>query len=143
MPFQLFLVHPRSRDDDDGRVQIAELVVARGGFVLMTTSYGSMVTSFYDTHLDAVRAHPLVEFVGGVTLDPNAPGAAALQRMFAENVAAQLVERGLVGPDGSVSSDAGFPPAYRPLRWPTPAPGGARPAPVLALGPDDDEREDD
>jgi hypothetical protein len=126
MAVQIFLVHPKANDDDDVRERIAEFVAQRGGFILMATSYGSLLTAFDDQYLDTVKAHHLVEFAGGVTLNPNAPGAAALQRLFAENVAAQLVDRGMVQPglpalaQPSPLPDA-FPLGYRPLRWPTAA----------------------
>lgn len=125
MAVQMFLIHPKDNESDDVREQIAEFIAQRGGFILMATSYGSLVTAFDEQYLDSVKAHYLVEFAGGVTLNPNAPGAAALQQMFAENVAAQLVERGIVPavpPAAGHSAPAApgvFPPGYRPLRWPT------------------------
>ena len=39
----------------------------------MATSYGSLIVAFDDDHLSVVKAHNQVEFVGGVTLDPNGP----------------------------------------------------------------------
>jgi hypothetical protein len=107
MAIQMFLIHPRDADDDHARESIAEFIVQRGGFVLMATSAGSLITAFDEIHLSSVKALSIVEFAGGVTLDPAAPGAAVLQRLFAENVAAQLAGR----PSNS------FPPGYRPLRW--------------------------
>ena len=62
----------------------------------MATSYGSLIVAFDEEHLPAVRAHSQVEFVGGVTLDPNGPKAEVLTRIFAENVALQLASRPVV-----------------------------------------------
>jgi len=124
MSVQMYLIHPRDHEDDRAREQIAEFVAGRGGFILMATSFGSLIAAFDEAYLNVVKAHHLVEFAGGVTLEPNAPGAAALQRMFAENVALQLASRGMVGlgtgsPNPSDSSRSGaFPPGYKPLRWP-------------------------
>ena len=124
MAVQMYLIHPKHNDDDAARERIAEFIARRGGFVLMATSHGSLITAFDDGHIDAVRAHELVEFASGVTLNPDAPGAAALQRVFAENVAAQLAERGATpvrpGTSGHPSSvpAQGFPPGYRPMRRP-------------------------
>ena len=124
MAVQMYLVHPKENDDDQVRERIAEFIARRGGFVLMATSHGSLITAFDDSHIDAVRAHELVEFASGVTLNLDAPGAAALQRVFSENVAAQLAERGVIpgrpGTTGDPSSVVarGFPPGYRPMRWP-------------------------
>lgn len=127
MPTQMFLVQPRARDDDAAREEIAAFIAQRGGFVLMATSYGSLIAAFDDVHLDTVKHHALVDFAGGVTLDPSAPGAAALQQLFAQNVAAQLADR-----DNPLErAEAVFPPGYRPLSWPT-----AEPAPPRFLTTD-------
>jgi hypothetical protein len=125
MPVQTFLIHPRDNEDDNAREVLATVIAQHGGFILMATSHGSLITAFDDQYIETIRAHPLVEFASGVTLDPNAPGAAALQRMFAENVAAQLVERGLVTRNPmhpeqeSPSPSPELPPFYKPMRWST------------------------
>ena len=106
----MYLVQPKDRENDEARASIAEFIASRKGYILMATSYGSLIVAFDEQHQDAVRRHPLVEFIGGVRLDPQAPGAAALQQMFAQNLATQVAERR--GPESS------FPPGYRPLRRP-------------------------
>lgn len=106
MPPQIFLIHPRDRDDEGAREEIATFIAQRGGFILMATSYGSLVATFDDAHLDAVKRHVRVDFAGGVSIDPSAPGAAALKQLFARNVAAQLVERGTAA-DWQLASDPG------------------------------------
>jgi len=124
MSVQMYLVHPNNNDDDDAREVIAELIARRGGFILMATSHGSLVAAFDESHLPAIQAHHLVEFAGGVTLNPNAPGAAALQQVFAQSVAAHLAERGVTPGGPSAKGDPAsvaawrFPPGYRPMRWP-------------------------
>ncbi|MBL8058498.1 MAG: hypothetical protein JNK29_17475 [Anaerolineales bacterium] len=125
MTVQMYLIQPKDREADQARETIAEYIAQRGGFILMATSYGSLIAAFDDRHLEAVKAHYLVEFASGVTLNLNAPGAEALRQLFAENVAAQLVERGLTQPGRPAANappptaSGGFPPGYRPLRWPT------------------------
>jgi hypothetical protein len=122
----MYLLHPRNPEDDGAREQLAAEVASRQGFILMATSFGSLIVAMDDRHFEAVRGHYLVEFAGGVSLNPDAPGAAGLQRVFAENVALQLAARGpsepgqgpAAGGDGP-SQPSGFPPGYRPLRWPT------------------------
>lgn len=116
MAVQMFLIQPRDADDDAARETLATIITQRGGFILMATSHGSLIAAFDDAHLEAVKKHPLVEFASGVTLDPNGPGAAKLQRMFAENVAAQLRERGV---------NAAPRPAPAAAPAPAPAPPGA------------------
>lgn len=119
MMVQVYLVQPKDCEDDHAREAIADHIAQRGGFILMATSYGSLIAAFDDRYFESVKAHYLVDFASGVTLNPNAPGAAALRQVFAENVAAQLAERGINQPGRPAVG--GFPPGYRPLRWPTPS----------------------
>lgn len=116
MAVQIYLIHPKDNNDERAREVIAEYIAACQGYILMASSYGSLIVAFDEQYLSAVKAHQLVDFVGGVTLDPNAPAAAAIRQLFAQNVAAQMVSRG-----GAMNNDAAqntFPPGYRPLRWP-------------------------
>lgn len=122
MTLQLYLVQPKLSDDDEVREQIATFIAQHQGFILMATSHGSLITAFDDSLLETVKAFHLVEFASGVTLNPNAPGAAALQQVFVQNMAAQITERGggLPGSNQPAPIDplAGrFPPGYRPLQW--------------------------
>jgi hypothetical protein len=123
MPPQMFLIHPRDRDSEDAREEIATFIAQRGGFILMATSWGSLIATFDDAYLEAVKHHARVDFAGGVSIDPSAPGAAALRQLFARNVAAQLVERGAVV-DWQATNEVGAlpmhtpgPPGFRPLTW--------------------------
>jgi hypothetical protein len=122
MTIQLYLIHPKQNEDDNVREEIATYIAQREGFILMATSYGSLVAAFDDTLFETVKAHHLVEFASGVTLNPNAPGAAALQQMFVQNMAAQLIERGQGQPEIPRAARTApptdrFPPGYRPLYW--------------------------
>ena len=122
MTMQLYLIHPKQNEDDEAREEIATYIAQRQGFILMATSYGSLVAAFDDTLFETVKAHHLVEFASGVTLNPNAPGAAALQQMFVQNMAAQLIERGQGQPGTHQPARTAqpadrFPPGYRPLYW--------------------------
>lgn len=113
MAVQMYLIQPKRPDDDLARERLADLIVGCQGFILMATSAGSLIAAFDETHVGAVQNHPETDFVGGVTLDPDKPLAAHLQRLFAENIAAQLVSRGLTQPQETSPP----PPGYRPLRW--------------------------
>ncbi len=127
MTIQMYLIHPKQNEDDSAREELAAYIAQRQGFILMATSYGSLIAAFDDSLFEAVKAHHLVEFASGVTLNPNAPGAAALQQLFVQNMAAQLIERGQVQPGGgrpgstqpprAAQAADRFPPGYRPLRW--------------------------
>jgi hypothetical protein len=119
MGVQIYLIQPKDHQDDRSREMIAEFIASRQGFILMATSYGSLIAAFDEAHQSAISAHHLVEFVGGVTLNPDAPGAAALQHMFAENIAMQLADRGFTGHPNVTAKAASFPLGYRPMRWPS------------------------
>jgi len=112
MAVRMFLIHPKQPEDEQAREILADLIVGYQGFILMATSHGSLIAAFDEAYLGAIQDHPATGFAGGVTLDPNKPLAMHLQRLFAENVATQLVSRGLIQPEAS-----SLPPGYRPMRW--------------------------
>ncbi len=112
MGMQIYLVQPRDLESEQDRVTLADVVASHQGYILMATSYGSLIVALDERYVSAIQAHPLVNFVGGITLNPNAPGAAALQRLFANNLARQLNNR-------QQPADYEYPPSYRPLRWRT------------------------
>ena len=122
MAIQMYLVHPRQSDDEQARSTLAELVVSYQGFILMATSYGSLIVALDEQYVDTLKAHHLVAFVGGVTLNPGGAAAERLQHLFAHNVALQLQSRGaspavqMGGADAPTQEQ--FPAGYRPLRWP-------------------------
>ncbi len=120
MAVQMYLIHPKDDCDDKGREDIADFIAVRRGFILMATSHGSIIAAFDEQHLPSVQTHASVAFAGGVMLNPDAPGAAALQRMFAENVARQLVSQGITPQEPPAQTEENsLPPGYRPLRWHT------------------------
>jgi hypothetical protein len=89
----------------------------------MATSSGSLIVAFDEDHLPAVKQLAQVAFVGGVTMDPNGPKAALLQRIFAENVALQLNSRPAattspIPPPFSANRLEWLPADQAPLRWP-------------------------
>jgi hypothetical protein len=123
MAIQMYLVQPVGERDEPTRESIAEFISERGGYILMATSYGSLIVAFDEEHLPAVKAHSQVEFVGGVTLDPNGPKTEALTRIFAENVALQLASRPSTAvsplpPPFSTARMPSVPSGSAPLRWP-------------------------
>lgn len=115
MAVQMYLVHPKNPEDDSVRQGIVEWIARRGGFVLMATSYGSLIVAMDEKWVELARAQPAVDFIGGVTLNPNGPLAAHLQQIFAQNIAAQLAERGLAEP--AAKPEDRLPPGYRPWTW--------------------------
>lgn len=125
MAVNMYLIQPKNAADDSAREQLAAFVANLGGFILMATSAGSLLVAFDEVHLSRVKQHDLVEFAGGVSLNPQAPGAAALQHKFAENIALQLPGRANQRAADPSSKPAGaFPPGFVPLTWRTPATKG-------------------
>jgi hypothetical protein len=115
MSVQMYLVHPKGEDED--REALAEFIALRQGWILMATSAGSLIVAFDEAYVDAVRAHPSAELVGGLSFNPHGKAAEKLQKLFAHNVAQQLAARQR---DMQVDGRPGphFPPGYRPLTWP-------------------------
>jgi hypothetical protein len=124
MTTQLHFVQLKDRADEQARETVADFVAVRDGFVCMATSEGSLIVAIDDGHVDALRAHPLVEFASGVSLNPEGTAAAQLQRLFARNIASQLVARGWVPGTPDQEQPSPFPPGFRPLQWRTDAEGG-------------------
>jgi hypothetical protein len=123
MAVQMYIVQMKNGENDSERVGIAEFIAGIHGFILMATSAGSLIVAFDDQFADAVKALPAVDFVGGVSLNPDGPLVEHLQRLFAQNVASQLAERGaqIPGQDvqvpGRHAPQDQLPPGFRPLRW--------------------------
>jgi hypothetical protein len=123
MAVQMYIVQMKDGDSDPDREAVAGYIAGVQGFVLMATSAGSLIAAFDEQFADALRALPAVDFVGGVSFSPDGPLVERLQRLFAQNVASQLVERGAQvhitdAPGESAPQQSDFPPGYRPLRWP-------------------------
>jgi hypothetical protein len=130
MAVNMYLIQPKDAEDDGAREQIAAHIGNLGGFILMATSAGSLLAAFDEAHLGRIKQHVLVEFVGGLSLNPQAPGAAALQRRFAENIALQLAGRTTAPAAGPAAPPAAaYPPGFVPLTWrrPTQKAGGEEP----------------
>lgn len=130
MGVQTYLVQPEDTYDQSARETIAEFIARRQGLILMATGRGALIVAFDDQHLDAVKAHERVRFVGPVTLDPQRPGAERLQRLFARNAALQLASRGMIRTQTLANAaddrahSGSLPPGYRPPRRPDSAEGG-------------------
>ena len=125
MAVQMYIVQMKDGESDPDREAVAGYIAGIQGFVLMATSAGSLIAAFDEQFADALRALSAVDFVGGVSFNPDGPLVERLQRLFAQNVASQLVERGaqfpitdVQAPGESTPQQGDFPPGYRPLRWP-------------------------
>ncbi len=96
MPYQTYLVRCRVGSDVDTIKQVALQLRGITGFVLLATRQGGIIVAFDDSQVERVKSWWNVDFVGGVTLDPQGQGAERLREVFARNLALQL-PRGTLG----------------------------------------------
>jgi hypothetical protein len=118
MSHQIYLLALRGdvQDDDDVRDDMARLVHRVGGFVLMATGSGALITAFDEQWAPLFHRHAAIQACGALRLDPQGAAASKLRHLFAVNVAAQLAAR--------ADPDAGMPASgatHRPLVWHQPA----------------------
>lgn len=93
MTMQMYFVRPKENAPPDANEQIAGFVSQRGGYVLIATGSGSLIIGMDDQHSDALKAHFLAGFVGPVSFNSEGKATAELQRLFATNVARQMLAR--------------------------------------------------
>ncbi len=89
MAIQMYIVALRNGYSDESSRDVQRFVRQCQGFILMVTRTGPLV-ALDDSKVAAVSRHPLVGFVGPVTLNPRGVAAERLQRIFAENLSKQL-----------------------------------------------------
>lgn len=90
---QMYFVRPKESAPPDANEQIAGFVAQRGGYVLMATAGGSLIVGMDDQYFDGLKVHFLVGFVGPVSFNPEGKATSQLQRLFATNVARQMLAR--------------------------------------------------
>lgn len=86
---QMYIIAQKGGYSPDTSPQLIRFVRECGGFVLMATRTGPLI-ALDDSQLPAVSKHPLVGFIGPVTLNPRGVAAEQLQRIFAENLSKQI-----------------------------------------------------
>ena len=91
MSMQMFMVALKGGYSEEASREVQRLVRRCGGLILMVTRNGPLV-ALDNAQLPAVSKHPLVRFVGPVTLNPRGLAAKELQRIFAENLSKQLID---------------------------------------------------
>lgn len=94
---EMFFVRPVPGHGGEALETIAEHTAALGGVVLLSTGGGALVVGLPPGRKDALQAHSLVEFAGGVSFAEDAPGLRVLRQRFALNAARQLAEQGRTG----------------------------------------------
>jgi hypothetical protein len=94
---EMFFVRPVPGHGDAALEAIAEHTAGLGGVVLLSTGGGALVVGLPPGIKEALQAHSLVGFVGGVSFAEDAPGLRVLRQRFALNAARQLAERGRTG----------------------------------------------
>jgi hypothetical protein len=97
---QMYMIAQAGEVTEESSRQVQRFVRQCGGFILMTTRTGPLV-ALEDTRAGEVAKHPLVRFIGPVTLNPRGLAAEQLQRVFAENLSKQLDFANLGGAEPS------------------------------------------
>lgn len=86
---QMFMIALKGGYSDGASRDVQRHVVERGGFILMSTRTGPII-ALPEAEVAAVGKHPLVAFIGGVTLNPRGLAADRLARIFAQNLSRQV-----------------------------------------------------
>ena len=87
---QMYLISTRGELTQEVSRDLQRHVRKFGGFILMVTRTGPIV-ALDDAVAPVVEQHPLIGFMGAVTLNPHGAAADRLQRIFAENLSQQLI----------------------------------------------------
>lgn len=89
MAVQMYLIVLQGGYREDSSRDIQRLVCQEGGLILMVTRSGPIV-ALDDQRASKVSRHPLVKFMGGVTLNPHGLASDRLVRIFAQNLSQQV-----------------------------------------------------
>jgi hypothetical protein len=103
----MFFVRPVPGHGDAALEAIAEHTAGLGGVVLMSTGGGGIVVGLPPGRKEALQAHGMIGFVGGVSFAEDAPGLRVLRQRFALNAARQLAEQGRTGLTDPIGRTAG------------------------------------
>jgi hypothetical protein len=87
---QMYLISVRGELTQEASRDIQRHVRKFGGLILMVTRTGPIV-ALDDAVAPVVEQHPLIGFMGAVTLNPRGAAADRLQRIFAENLSKQFI----------------------------------------------------
>jgi glycosyltransferase involved in cell wall biosynthesis len=94
---EMFLVRPRPGGALAAAEEIAREVEALGGLVLLQAP-AYLIVMLSGIGKEGLEAHPLVDLVGGISLDDEAESATALKKLLVTNAAQHFASRGsLVG----------------------------------------------
>lgn len=85
----MFMIALKGGYSDESSRDVQRCVREHGGFILMSTRTGPLV-ALPEQEVASVSKHPLVAFIGGVTLNPRGFAADRLARVFAENLSRQV-----------------------------------------------------
>jgi hypothetical protein len=96
MSMQMFMIALKGGYTDEASREVQQFIRRCGGLILMVTRTGPLV-ALENNQLPAVTKHPLVSFIGPVTLNPRGLAARELQCIFAENLSKQLIAPGDTG----------------------------------------------
>lgn len=100
MAVQMYLVVLEGGYKPESSRDVQRYVRRHGGLIMMVTNNGPIV-AVDDSKAPLISKHPLVKFMGGVTLNPAGAASDRLQRIFAENLSKQLA---FTNPDAKATS---------------------------------------
>ena len=86
---QMFMIALKGGYSDDKSREVQRYVRDHRGFILMSTRTGPLV-ALPEAEAPVISKHPVVSFIGGVTLNPHGFAADRLARVFAENLSRQV-----------------------------------------------------
>ena len=89
MAMQMYIIALRNGYSEDSSRDLQRFVRQCEGFILMVTRTGPLI-ALDDSKVAAVSKHPLVGFIGPVSLNPRGIAAERLSRIFAENLSKQI-----------------------------------------------------
>jgi hypothetical protein len=90
MSMQMYIIAQHGKVVQETSREVQRCVREQGGLILMVTRTGPLVL-LDDSKVPQVQKHPLVRFMGPVTLNPRGVAANRLQQIFVKNLSKQLI----------------------------------------------------
>lgn len=89
MGIQMYMISLKDEMTQDTSREIQRAVRAHDGFILMVARTGPLV-ALEESAVKPLSEHPLVRFIGPVSLNPRGFAAQRLQAIFSENLSKQI-----------------------------------------------------
>jgi hypothetical protein len=89
MGIQMYMISVKDELTHETSRELQRAVRAHDGLILMVTRTGPLV-ALEEPAVGALAAHPLVRFIGPVSLNPRGFAAQRLEAIFSENLSKQI-----------------------------------------------------